>query len=68
MQEIAADIGAREHVLFGGIVAEDARFIRKKMARKISPELRGLRDGGAIEAWAAAIAATLSEQPLATGS
>ena len=35
VQRIATDIGAREHVVFGGMVAEDAGFIRKKMARNI---------------------------------
>jgi menaquinone-dependent protoporphyrinogen oxidase len=64
VEEIAADIGAREHVVFGGMVAEDAGFIRKKMARRIPPELRDLRDWGAIEAWANAIAATLTERPV----
>jgi len=65
VQQIAADIGAHEHVVFGGMVAEDARFIRKKMAAKISPELRDLRDWGAIGTWAKAIAATLAERPVA---
>jgi menaquinone-dependent protoporphyrinogen oxidase len=64
VQRIAADIGAREHVVFGGMVAEDAGFIRKKMARRIPPELRDLRDWDAIETWANAIAATLTERPV----
>jgi menaquinone-dependent protoporphyrinogen oxidase len=64
VQQIAADIGAREHVVFGGMVAEDAGFIRKKMARKIPPELRDLRDWDAIEAWAKTIAATLTDRPV----
>jgi menaquinone-dependent protoporphyrinogen oxidase len=64
VQRIAADIGAREHVVFGGMVAEDAGFIRKKMARRIPPELRDLRDWDAIETWAMSIAATLTERPV----
>ena len=39
VREIAESIGVREHVVFGGMVAEDAGFIRKKMARNIAPEL-----------------------------
>jgi menaquinone-dependent protoporphyrinogen oxidase len=65
VQQIAAHTGAREHVVFGGMVAEDAGFIRKKMARRIPPELRDLRDWGAIEVWAKAIAAALAERPVA---
>lgn len=44
LQQIAADIGANEHVVFGGMVAEDAGFIRTKMAGKIPPQLRERRD------------------------
>jgi menaquinone-dependent protoporphyrinogen oxidase len=65
VEQAAADIGAHEHAVFGGMVAEDAGFIRKKMARRIPPELRDLRDWDAIEAWAKAIAATLTERPVA---
>jgi menaquinone-dependent protoporphyrinogen oxidase len=64
VQQVAAEIGAREHVVFGGMVAKHAGFIRKKMARRIPPELRDLRDWGAIEAWANAIAATLTARPV----
>ncbi len=60
VQRIATDIGAREHVVFGGMVAEDAGFIRKKMARNIPPELRDRRDWEAIEAWGEKIAAALT--------
>jgi hypothetical protein len=60
VQQIAADLGVQEHVVFGGMLADDAGFIRKKMARRIPPELRDRRDWGAIEAWAQSIAATLS--------
>lgn len=63
VQRVAAAIGAREHVVFGGMVADDAGFIRKKMARRIPPELRDRRDWRQIEAWAQTIAATLSGLP-----
>jgi menaquinone-dependent protoporphyrinogen oxidase len=68
VQRIAADIRAHEHVVFGGMVDEDAGFIRKKMARRIPPELRDLRDWDAIETWAMSIAATLTERRVALGS
>jgi menaquinone-dependent protoporphyrinogen oxidase len=60
VERIAADIGAHEHVVFGGMVADDAGFVRKKMARNIPPELRDRRDWGEIEAWAQSIAANLT--------
>jgi hypothetical protein len=63
VQQIAERIGVHEHVVFGGMVAEDAGFIRKKIARKIPPELRDRRDWDAIDAWGRTIAATLSGQP-----
>ena len=53
VQRLAADIGAHEHVVFGGRVSEDAGgFIRRSMARNSPPELRDRRDWSAIEAWA----------------
>ena len=64
VQQLAAGIGVHEHVVFGGMVAEDAGFIRKKMARKIPPELRDRRDWQQIEAWAQSIAAALTGRPV----
>jgi len=66
VQKAAARIGAHEHVVFGGMVAEDAGFIRKKMARRIPPHLRDRRDWQQIESWAQSIAAALTDRP-ATG-
>jgi len=63
VQRLAADLGAHEHVAFGGMVADDAGFIRKKMARKIPPELRDRRDWEAIDTWAQSIAAALGGHP-----
>jgi len=60
VRRIAAEIGAHQPVVFGGMVAEDAGFIRKKMARKIPPDLRDRRDWSAIEGWARSIAAAIS--------
>ena len=68
VQKIAAGIGAREHVVFGGMIADDAGFIRKKMARNIPPELRDRRDWHQIEAWAQSIATTLTGRPVAAAS
>jgi menaquinone-dependent protoporphyrinogen oxidase len=68
IQRLAASIGVHEHVVFGGMVAEDAGFIRKRMARKIPPELRDRRDWKEIEAWARSIAATLGGRPVPAGS
>ena len=68
VEKIAADLGVHEHVVFGGMVAEDAGFIRKKIARKIPPALRDRRDWDAIDAWAQSIAAALSDRPVPAGS
>lgn len=60
VRQLAAEVGAHDHVVFGGMVAEDAGFIRKKMARGITPELRDRREWSEIAAWAQSIAAMLS--------
>jgi len=65
--QIAANLGVHEHVVFGGKLGEDAGFIRKKMARKIPPELRDRRDWAEIEAWARSIAAALRGRPVTAG-
>ena len=67
VQEIAESIGVREHVVFGGMVAEDAGLIRKKMARNIAPGLRDRREWHQIEAWAQSIATALTGQPIPPG-
>ncbi len=61
VQRIAADIGAHDHVVFGGCIADDAGFVRKKMARGLAPELRDRRDWEEIDAWALSIAAALKK-------
>jgi menaquinone-dependent protoporphyrinogen oxidase len=68
VQRIGAELGMHEHVVFGGMVADDAGFIRKRMARKIPPELRDRRDWREIEAWSQRIAATLGARPAPAGS
>lgn len=57
---IAAAIGAHEHVVFGGMVADDEGLIRRRMARGMPYELRDLRDWWDIDKWAESIAATLT--------
>jgi menaquinone-dependent protoporphyrinogen oxidase len=61
VRRLAAEIGARDHAVFGGRVSEDAGgFIRRSMARSTPPDLRDRRDRPAIEAWARGIAASLA--------
>ena len=42
-------------------VADDAGFIRKRMARVMPPDLRDRRELGAIQGWAKTIAASLTD-------
>jgi menaquinone-dependent protoporphyrinogen oxidase len=70
VRELAAEIGARDHVVFGGMVDEDRGFIRKRMARSMPEETRDRRDWDEIAAWAAGIASALapgSHPPAASG-
>jgi menaquinone-dependent protoporphyrinogen oxidase len=60
VDHLAAKIGAHDHVGFGGMIAEDSGFMRKRMARGTPPDLRDLRDWRLIEAWARGIANTLT--------
>lgn len=59
VQELAAEIGARDHAVFGGKVDDDRGFIRKRMARGMPEEMRDRRDWSEIAAWATGIAGTL---------
>jgi len=58
-RELAAQIGARAHVVFGGKVDGDRGFLRRRMARSMPEETRDRRDWEEIAAWAAGIAAEL---------
>jgi menaquinone-dependent protoporphyrinogen oxidase len=54
------DLGAREHVVFGGRVPAEPRGpIERSMAQNTPPEYRDRRDWDAIRAWAQGIAAEL---------
>ncbi len=61
VEQRAREIGAHEHVVFGGSVDDSAGFIRKKMARGMPTELRDRRDWNEIEAWADSVAAALHQ-------
>lgn len=56
----AEEIGAREHVVFGGRVPADPHgFAERGMVENTPPEWRDRRDWDAIRAWARHIAADL---------
>jgi menaquinone-dependent protoporphyrinogen oxidase len=63
VEQLAAQVMANEHVVFGGRISDDAGFLRKRMAKNIRPGLRDRRDWSAIEAWAQSIADSLREPP-----
>ncbi len=63
VQQLAAEIDARDHAVFGGMVDEDRGLIRKRMARGMPPESRDRRDWNEIAAWATGIAEVLAPGP-----
>jgi len=66
VEALAVEIGAHEHVVFGGSVSDDrGGFVRKSMATKLDPDRRDQRDWGAIDAWATEIATALRERAAA---
>jgi menaquinone-dependent protoporphyrinogen oxidase len=70
VQELAAEVGARDHVVFGGKVDDDRGFVRKRMARTMPGEARDRRDWDEIATWATRIASELasdSTPPTASG-
>jgi menaquinone-dependent protoporphyrinogen oxidase len=60
VRKLAAEIGARDHVVFGGSIDDDRGFIRKRMARNMPEEARDRRDWEEIAAWAHRIASELA--------
>jgi menaquinone-dependent protoporphyrinogen oxidase len=61
VQRLATEIGARDHVVFGGRVSDDTGgFMRRSMAKKTPPELRDRRDWSAIDAWAKGVASAVT--------
>lgn len=65
----AQQLGARDHVVFGGrLPTEPAGFIEKAMVRDTPPEVADLRDWEQIRDWAAGIATALKQPPSATAA
>jgi menaquinone-dependent protoporphyrinogen oxidase len=70
VQQLAAEMGARDHKVFGGKVDDERGFIRKRMARNMPEAMRDRRDWDEIAEWAAGIATALtsgSHRPPASG-
>lgn len=63
VQELAVEIGARDHMVFGGMLDDDRGFVRKRMARSMPEEARDRRDWDEIAGWAAGIASALASDP-----
>jgi menaquinone-dependent protoporphyrinogen oxidase len=59
VRELAAEIGAHDHVVFGGKVDEDGGFMRRKMAAGMAEDVRDRRDFEEISAWADQVASRL---------
>jgi len=56
-ERLARQLGAREHVMFGGRVPTDpGNFVERAMLKNTPPERRDARDWPAIEAWARGVA------------
>jgi menaquinone-dependent protoporphyrinogen oxidase len=60
-ERLAAKLGARDHVMFGGRVPTDpGNFIERKMLESTPPERRDARDWPAIEEWARTVASQVA--------
>jgi menaquinone-dependent protoporphyrinogen oxidase len=56
-ERLVVQLGAREHVMFGGRVPTDpGNFVERAMAKSTPPDRRDARDWPAIEAWARGVA------------
>jgi menaquinone-dependent protoporphyrinogen oxidase len=64
-ERLAAKVGAREHVMFGGRVPTDpGNFVERAMLEATPPERRDARDWPAIEEWARAVASQVAAREL----
>ena len=65
-ERLVAQLGAREHAMFGGRVPTDpGNFVERAMLRNTPPERRDARDWPAIEQWARGVAAQVAARELA---
>jgi hypothetical protein len=65
-ERLAAQLGARDNVMFGGRVPTDpGNFVERAMLKNTPPERRDARDWAAIEEWPRAVAAQVAAQPSA---
>jgi menaquinone-dependent protoporphyrinogen oxidase len=56
-ERLVKQLGAREHVMFGGRVPPDpGNFVERAMLKNTPPDQRDARDWPAIEAWARGVA------------
>jgi menaquinone-dependent protoporphyrinogen oxidase len=66
-ERLVAQLGAREHVMFGGRVPPDpGNFVERAMLKNTPPERRDARDWPAIEEWARGVASQVAARELAT--
>ena len=64
-ERLAAHLGAREHVMFGGRVPIDpGNFVERAMLKNTPPERRDARDWPAIEEWARGVASQVPAREL----
>lgn len=59
VQQLAGELSARDHAVFGGMVDDDRGLIRKRMARGMPEEARDRRDWDEIAQWASGVAKVL---------
>ena len=65
-ERLVAQLGAREHVMFGGRVPPDpGNFVERAMLKNTPPGRRDARDWPAIEAWARGVASQVAARELA---
>ena len=64
-ERLVKQLGAREHVMFGGRVPTDpGNFVERAMLKNTPPEQRDARDWPAIEAWARGVAEQVAAREL----
>ena len=64
-ERLAAQLGARENVMFGGRVPTDpGNFVERAMLKNTPPERRDARDWPAIEEWARGVASQVPAREL----